>query len=47
MKSKKLSIPYIAWMVIFTMIPIIMIGLTAFRDKAGSFSLEPFAKAYG
>ena len=47
MKSKKLSIPYIAWMVVFTMIPIVMIGLTAFRDKAGNFSLEPFANAYG
>ena len=46
MKSKKLSIPYIAWMVVFTMIPIVMIGLTAFRDKAGNFSLEPFAKAF-
>ena len=46
MKSKKLSIPYIAWMVVFTMIPIVMIGLTAFRDKAGGFSLEPFTKAW-
>ena len=46
MKSKKLSIPYIAWMVVFTMIPIVMIGLTAFRDNAGGFSLEPFTKAW-
>ena len=26
MKSRKPSIPYIIWMVVFTMIPIIMIG---------------------
>ncbi len=47
MKSKKLSIPYIAWMVIFTMIPIVMIGITAFKDKSGNFSLEAFSKAFG
>ena len=46
MKSKKLSIPYIAWMLVFTLIPIVMIGLTAFRDKSGNFSFEPFANAY-
>lgn len=46
MKSKKLSIPYIIWMLVFTMIPLVMIGLTAFRDKSGAFSLEPFTKAF-
>lgn len=46
MKSRKPSIPYIIWMVIFTMIPIIMIGYTAFTDKKGNFSLEPFANAF-
>ncbi|MGN1433066.1 MAG: ABC transporter permease [Ruminococcus sp.] len=46
MKSRKPSIPYIIWMVIFTMIPIIMIGYTAFTDKNGNFSLEPFTKAF-
>ncbi len=46
MKSKKLSIPYIIWMLVFTMIPLVMIGLTAFRDKSGAFSLEPFVKAF-
>ena len=47
MKSRKLSIPYIIWMLVFTMIPIVMIGVTAFRDKNGGFSLEPFQKAFG
>lgn len=46
MKSRKPSIPYIIWMVIFTMIPIVMIGYTAFTDKNGNFSLEPFANAF-
>ncbi len=46
MKSRKPSIPYIIWMVIFTMIPIIMIGFTAFTDKQGNFSLNAFTKAF-
>ena len=46
MKSRKPSITYIIWMVIFTMIPIIMIGYTAFTDKDGNFSLEPFTNAF-
>ncbi|MEE0913521.1 MAG: ABC transporter permease [Ruminococcus sp.] len=46
MKSRKPSIPYIIWMLVFTMIPIIMIGITAFTDKNGNFSLEPFTKAF-
>lgn len=46
MKSRKPSIPYIIWMVVFTMIPIVMIAFTAFTDKDGNFSLEPFTKAF-
>ena len=46
MKSRKLSIPYIVWMLVFTMIPLVMIGITAFTDKSGGFSLEPFQKAF-
>lgn len=46
MKSKKPSIPYLIWMVVFTMIPIIMIGYTAFTDKDGNFSTEAFTKAF-
>ena len=46
MKSKKLSIPYIIWMVIFTMIPLVMIGFTAFTDNSGGFSLEAFSSAF-
>lgn len=46
MKSRKPSIPYLIWMVVFTMIPLVMIGYTAFTDKQGSFSLEAFANAF-
>ncbi len=46
MKSRKPSIPYIIWMVVFTLIPIVMIGFTAFTDKSGRFSLEAFTKAF-
>lgn len=46
MKSKKPSIPYILWMMVFTMIPIVMIAFTAFTDSQGNFSLEPFQKAF-
>ncbi len=46
MKSRKLSIPYLIWMVIFTMIPLVMIGVTAFTDKDGHFSFEPFINAF-
>ena len=46
MKSRKPSIPYIIWMVVFTMIPIIMIGFTAFTDKNGNFSFQAFTNAF-
>lgn len=46
MKSRKPSIPYLIWMVVFTMIPIVMIGITAFKDKQGNFSLQPMLNAF-
>ncbi len=46
MKSRKPSIPYIIWMVVFTLIPIIMIGFTAFTDNQGNFTLDSFIKAF-
>ena len=46
MKSKKLSIPYLVWMLVFTMIPLVMIVVTAFADRNGGFSLEPFQRAF-
>ena len=46
MKSRKPSIPYIIWMAVFTMIPMVMVAITAFTDKNGNFSLEAFNKAF-
>lgn len=47
MRLRKPSIPYLAWMVVFTIIPIAMILFYAFTDSAGNFSLEAFSKAFG
>lgn len=46
MKSKLLSVPYLVWMLVFTMIPLVMIGITAFTDNSGSFSLDAFSSAF-
>lgn len=46
MKSRKPSIPYLIWMLVFTMIPIVMIAFSAFTDSEGNFSLVPFQKAF-
>ena len=35
--------PYGLWMVIFTVVPLLLIGYYAFTDKAGGFTLENFA----
>ena len=47
MRLRRPSIPYIIWMVIFTIIPIFLIGFYAFTDRNGNFSLQPFTKAFG
>ncbi|MGN0488413.1 MAG: ABC transporter permease [Ruminococcus sp.] len=47
MKLRRPSLPYIAWMVVFTLIPILLIGFYAFTDSNGAFSLEAFGKAFG
>ena len=44
MRLRRPSIPYIIWMVIFTIIPIFLIGFYAFTDRNGNFSLQPFTK---
>ena len=47
MKLKRPSIPYIIWMFVFTLIPIVLILFYAFTDRSGAFSLNAFAKAFG
>ena len=39
-KSRWLAAPYILWMVLFTIVPLIIIVYYAFTDASGSFSLE-------
>lgn len=46
MKLRRPSIPYIIWMMIFTVIPIILIAWYAFTDSTGTFSLSSFLKAF-
>lgn len=45
MKSKFLAGPYIAWMVIFTVVPLGMVVHFAFSGTDGGFSLENFTHA--
>lgn len=47
MRLKRPTIPYIIWMVVFTVIPIVLILFYSFTDRAGNFSLEAFVKAVG
>ncbi len=47
MRLKRPTIPYIIWMVVFTVIPIALILFYSFTDRSGSFSIEAFAKALG
>jgi len=45
MKSKRPAIPYIGWMLVFTIVPLIMVVYFAFTDTEGHFSLESFQNA--
>lgn len=42
MKSKKPAVPYLVWMVVFTLVPLCLIAYYAFTDNSGAFSLQPF-----
>lgn len=45
MKSKRPAIPYLGWMLVFTIVPLVMVIYYAFTDAGGHFSLEPFKNA--
>jgi spermidine/putrescine transport system permease protein len=53
MKSKRLAIPYVIWMAIFVIVPLILVVIYAFTSKSGGFTLENFtgmgtyAKVFG
>jgi len=42
MKSKALAFPYVVWLLIFVLVPLVLIALFAFTTKDGSFTLENF-----
>ena len=43
-KLSRLSIPYVGWMAIFVVAPIIMVVVYAFSDALGGFTLDNFAQ---
>ncbi len=42
-KSKRPAIPYLGWMLVFTIVPLIMVLFYAFTDDTGAFTLANFA----
>ncbi|MEG1594405.1 MAG: ABC transporter permease, partial [Oscillibacter sp.] len=44
MKNSKLAIPYVTWMAIFVVAPLILVVIYAFTSRDGGFSLENFTK---
>ena len=45
MKSKRPAVPYLGWMLVFTIVPLVMVVYYAFTDAQGHFSVEPFRNA--
>lgn len=45
MKSKATSYPYLLWMLIFTIVPLVMVIYYAFTDSSGAFTLHNFVNA--
>lgn len=43
MKLKVLSLPYLVWMIIFILVPLIMVAVFAFTNESGSFTLQHVA----
>ena len=41
-KRSLFASPYVIWMILFTVIPVILIGYYAFTDKTGAFTLDNF-----
>lgn len=42
MKTKRPSIPYLGWMLVFTIVPLVMVVYYAFTDEKGQFTLQNF-----
>ena len=46
MKSKGIAVPYVIWMAIFVVIPILMVVIYAFSSAGGGFTLDNFARIW-
>ena len=44
-KSKRSAVPYMGWMLVFTIVPLIMVVYYAFTDDTGAFTLDNFLNA--
>ena len=42
MRSRSIAVPYVAWMAVFVVIPLILVVVFAFTSKDGSFTFENF-----
>ena len=40
MKNKLPAAPYLVWMIVFILVPLIMVAYFAFTDKDGHFTLD-------
>ncbi len=47
MKNKKLAIPYVIWMAIFVVAPLVLVVVYAFTARSGGFTMENFSKMAG
>ena len=42
MKTKGFAAPYVVWMLLFTIAPILLVLCYAFTDSSGQFTLQNF-----
>ncbi len=47
MKAKSPAYPYLAWMIIFIVAPLLIVAYFAFTDKTGAFTLANISQAGG
>lgn len=45
MKTKRPAVPYLGWMLLFTVVPLVMVAYYAFTDADGNFTLDTFRNA--
>lgn len=44
MKAKAVSAPYLVWMAIFIIVPMLLVAYFAFTDSSGAFTLDNLAR---